>query len=1276
MKNLCLSTLLTLASFTAFADISHLRVENLDSPLAVETPSPRFSWRITSDKPDLAQKSYRVRVASSPALLEAGTPDLWDSGDIESPSTLWIEYAGKPLKPMQRLFWDVIALTSDGTTHKSTSHARFGTGICGESHWQGRWIGLETPRPADLRHDTHPVLPARYLRNEFDLGKKPVKYATAYITGLGNYRLFVNGQEVGSSDVLKPVPSDYRKTIYYNAYDITPLCTDSVLAVGMVISNGRYFPPRQNKPYKMPVFGNPTCRLNLVVEYSDGSRRRFATDEKWRVTDLGPVRNSNEYDGEIYDATMVLDGWAEQGFDDSSWLKAERSAIPQGTLRGQMMPNITSELYGVPISVKNYRDTLILDFGQNMAGWISIIPKGSKGDTIRVRYAERLKPDGRLYTANLRDARTEDIYICSGSEQSSWHPSTIYHGFRYAEVTGPVDPDSFKAYMVGDPMESAADFRCSDSTLTRVVQNALMGIRANYKGLPVDCPQRNERQPWLGDRTASAPGESAFFDNERLYSKWVRDICESQREDGCIPDVAPAYWNYYTDNVTWPTALPVVCDMLIEQFANPEPMEYAYPHISRWMNHILSEYSHDGVITRDRYGDWCMPPESPELIHAKDPSRQTDGSLISTAYTARCLSLLSKFARIQGLEDDAVIWDSLHNVTVDAFNRRFLTHRPATSPLPGHPLYPDSIFYGTNTPTANILALAFDLAPDSLRKAVADNLAREILITGNGHISTGVIGTSWLLQTLSDNGRSDLAWLLATNKTYPSWGYMVENGATTIWELWNGDTANPAMNSGNHVMLLGDLLTWVQRHLLGIRNSGRLGHFIFDADFNIPDCEYASGSRPTLYGMVSSAWTREGRQVTWDITLPTGTTGEVHLPDGTIKQIGSGTHSFKAEIPLSSPLVLEESHLYAHTSFPQCHAATITETRQGDLVAAYFGGTYERHPDVCIWVSRKLKGSDKWSQPILAGDGVYLPGTPDAILAGVNDSTTLASVGPLTSHSSKLSSLDSLRRKACWNPVIYEMPSGELWLFYKVGANVKDWTGWLVKSKDGGLTWGPREALPEGFIGPVKNKPVIVDDRLICASSTEDKGWRLHFETLDLKTNEWSYNGPIDADSVYLSTDLLPDSTPRPDAKLRPIHSIQPSILCHRDGRLQVLMRTRNSRLATSWSDDGGHTWSKITLTDLPNNQSGTDAVTLRDGRHALIYNPLPTLPSERKGPRTPLAVAISDDGIHWADIITLEDSPISQYSYPSIIQGTDGTLHCIYTWRRQRVAYKNIKLP
>ena len=812
--------------------------------------------------------------------------------------------------------------------------------------------------------------------------------------------------------------------------------------------------------------------------------------------------------------------------------------------------------------------------------------------------------------------------------------------------------------------------------------------------MPVDCPQRNERQPWLGDRTMGSLGESFLFNNERLYTKWMRDICESQREDGVFSDVAPAFWNYYNDDVTWPAALPFGCDMLYRQYGNRESIEKSYPYIKRWLQHLMDEYLKDGIITKDQYGDWCVPPEKLELIHSQDPARKTDGALISTAYVIRVLQLLEQW----GCEADH--WKPIREQMTEAFNKKFLTIRRGTSPRPGHVLYPDSIYYGNNTVTANLLPLAIGIVPQDCKDDVARQIVQNICIQNKLHVSCGVIGISWLMRGLSDNGFADVAYRLATTKTYPSWGYMTENGATTIWELWNGDKASPKMNSGNHVMLLGDLLTWCYQYLGGINltpalsqgeGAGsspweRLGevaykHIVLRPAFDIQDCEWANVSYVSPYGTIKSHWKKNLQHLEWDVTIPCNTTADVCLPDGTTKTIGSGNYHFSCDIPTGHPAILKDQFLYEHTYFPEAHASTIVELKNGNLVAGYFGGTHERDPDVCIWVNIKKKGSNEWSKPILAADGVLSLDDPNAKymgLSGLKDDTTPATAGPIGTPDSydyltkttRLTNVSGrLKRKACWNPVLYEMPNGELWLFFKIGTTVGDWTGWLTKSKDGGKTWSKKEPLPfdaEGraFLGPIKNKPELIDGHLLCPSSTEKNGWRFHMEIYDLKSKQWKWI-PVESTEA-IKTD---------DNKMHPIDCIQPSILKLKDGRLQVLMRTHNAYLATSFSSDNGNIWTPVTLSAVENNQSGTDAVTLSDGSHALIYNNFKTLPLTPKGVRTPCSIALSDDGTNWQHALTLEDSPIDQYSYPAIIQGKDGTLHCVYTWRRQRIVYKQIDL-
>lgn len=349
--------------------------------------------------------------------------------------------------------------------------------------------------------------------------------------------------------------------------------------------------------------------------------------------------------------------------------------------------------------------------------------------------------------------------------------------------------------------------------------------------------------------------------------------------------------------------------------------------------------------------------------------------------------------------------------------------------------------------------------------------------------------------------------------------------------------------------------------------------------------------------------------------------------------------------------------IYEDAPFPSCHASTIVELQNGDLLAAWFGGAYEGHPDVKIWISRKYFGASRWTTPQVAANGTFADGSEQARLAGIDS----------TDHG----------RKACYNPVLCQMPDGEVLLFYKVGRFVQDWTGWLVRSRDNGQTWSQHEPLPEGFLGPVKNKPVVVGNKLLCPSSTEKGGWKIHFEAYALDDGghfpdaarlaaSATMVGPVEAEQAEKTFE---------QGTLSPVGCIQPSILRLRDGRLQVLCRTQNGRLATSYSSDGGSTWTPVRLTTLPNNNSGTDAVTLHDGRQLLVYNPTATPPGEHNAPRTPLCVALSDDGQSWHQVLTLEDSPEGEYSYPAVVEGRDGTVHITYTWRRELIRYARVRV-
>lgn len=1224
--------------------VEALTANHMADPMSLATATPQFGWRITSTERDVRQTSRHILVASSPELLAEGKGDLWDSDEPSSESQ-WVSYAGKPLKSHTRAYWKVQVATSKGLTDWSTT-ATFNVGLLGECDWQGDWIGYDHAEASDLE-DVHSRLAARYFRREFQLKEgKTVGRATLYICGLGLYEAWINGQRV-SSDVLTPAPTDYRRTALYNAYDVTALLAPATPsskkrksaeaaapaaqahALAVAVGNGRFYTMQQHKkPYKITNFGYPKLRLNLVIDYTDGTRQTIATDTKWQMTTAGPIRSNNEYDGETYDARRQLGAWTRPGYaaDPNSWHSPERVAAPYGTLRGMETEAMAVVDTIAPKSVTRTPRGLLLDFGQNIAGWLRLNIRDTRaGDTVTIRYAEIARAD-TLWRDNFRNALSTDTYIADGSEQGrSWQPAFTTHGFRYAEVSGLASATAadFTACAVSDRMEPTGHFACSDATLNQVYRNAVWGVLANYKGMPVDCPQRDERMPWLGDRARGCFGESFLFDCRNLYAKWTRDIAEAQREDGCIPDVAPAYWNYYSDNITWPAALPFTLEMLYRQFGDRETLAKYYPAARRWLDHMAANYKRDGLMPRDKYGDWCVPPEKPEMIHSQDPARRTDGTLIASATYYRLCRLMQEFADTLGLPTDADAYGKEADEVREAFNRKFLTVRPGTSEVPGSILHPDSTYYGNNTVTANILPLAFGMVPEGdIRREVEKNVIRAIITTNSGHISTGVIGTQWLMHALTAMGRTDIAYLLATQKTYPSWGYMAQHGATTTWELWNGDTASPKMNSGNHVMLLGDLLSWLYEDVAGIRAAApgfrRIELAPAYATDGI-DCAEASYRSP--YGRIVSRWAKERGRLKWHVEIPANTTASLHMPDGQTLERGSGAYDIDEPLPLRDRRIVCDEFLYNSASFPECHSASIAETRKGTLIATYFGGTKERNPDVCIWVSRKPRGAKEWTKPQMVADGVLA---------------------------------DTLR-KACWNPVVYELPDGRLSIYFKIGSSVADWTGWQTTSKDDGRSWAPRRQMPDSLLGAVRNKPVrLPSGRIIAPCSLEKGGWRLYFEYSDDGGLTWSRTEDV-------------------EPRGKDIQAIQPTILFMPDGSLKALCRTRSRHIAETTSRDGGLTWTPLRLTATPNNNSGIDAVTMADGRHALICNYMPIETYKQKGARTPLGVLFSTDAASWGDLLTLEDSPVSQYSYPSIIQTRDGHLHAIYTWRRQRIKHVEI---
>lgn len=835
--------------------LSHLTIEGREDYHGCDEMKPRFGWWINTDSGKVKQTDYRILVSSDKQMIDILGADIWDSGRVTSNQSQWVEYAGKPLEPSEDYYWRVKVWTDRGETPWSPV-AEWSTGIMDPKGDRAMWIVCDTLEAGDSQQ-RHSRLRGRYFRKQFTMPDKKVKRAVAHISGLGFYTLDMNGERIGN-DVLTPSPTDYTKSVIYNSYDVTDkLGKDNV--VGVTLAPGYYYAMAQNYQTNVrTTYGFPKLWMRLVVEFEDGSKEEIVSDESWKLTTDGPLRYSNIYDGEMYDSRRELSGWTLPGYDDSRWGKAEIVAAPGGNLVGNILPPMCVYEEEKPSKITKTDNGWLVDFGTNNSGRISFTSKGEQGDTVKVRYAEMTLPgDTLLYTANLRSAECTDRYICDG-KRKSWHPEYTWQGFRYVEISPieAVDTATISRRLVADRMDSSdmeIEFVTNDTILSKVLENARRGIMSNYKGMPIDCPQRDERMPWLGDRTTGALGESYIVDNHALYSKWVKDIRECQRENGAISDVAPSYWRLYNTNITWPAALPMVCDMLYRQYGDLRPMEQSYDAIEKWLGYVKGKSMKDGLLTYDRYGDWCVPPESQNLIHSKDPDRVTDGKLIASCYYYYLCKLMEEYAPMVGRDDHKNYYADEAEKIKNRINEEFLHDGK----------------YSNSTVTANLLPLAMGIVPDSDRDKVHSELIRVIRDVHDCHIGSGVIGIQWLMRYLSQNGENDLAWRIATTDSYPGWGYMVKNGATTIWELWNGNTADPAMNSGNHVMLLGDLLVWCYESLGGIAPSEPgFKKVTVNPDFNIPGLDGVKVSHKSPYGVIRSEWKRNGDKMECQVELP------------------------------------------------------------------------------------------------------------------------------------------------------------------------------------------------------------------------------------------------------------------------------------------------------------------------------------------------------------------------------------------------------------------------
>ncbi|MBR2694638.1 MAG: family 78 glycoside hydrolase catalytic domain [Thermoguttaceae bacterium] len=881
-----------LASFT---------VDDLPAPLGIDDPRPHFGWAYQTPAAadavnNRSQSAYQLVLRGSPA----GDEILWTSGKVESDRQTFVPYTGADLTPGTAYLVDLTVWNEDGTLSDTITSA-FSTGLwptdADPNPWKGKWIGKS-------ESEAKPDLPARYLSKKASVAsptRKTIVRATAYIAGLGYNELYIAGEKVGDH-VLDPIYTDYEKRVAYNTYDVTDLMTrvqsgayeadnpDEVESVdfpiGVILGNGRYYAPRNPRADRAP-----RLLFQMTVEYADGTSDLVVSDESWKMSTDGPIRGNNDFDGEICDMTRAaaLDRAAADPDGDYFLEESEQVSYavptpdaveildaPRGKLVAQMMPPMRVNDLIRPISITEYQPNVhIVDFGQNFVGWVWMKVAGPAGTVVTLRHAETLIPDGEnagdLYTANLRTAQARDVYTLreTGGAPQYYQPRFTYHGFRYLKIEGyPGRPslNDFVGCVVGTDLKPVGRFQTSNETINKIYHNIFWGTRGNYLSMPTDCPQRDERQGWQGDRAEESKGEMFLFDNITLYRKWLQDIEDSQRDDGNVSDVAPNYWECYNTNVTWPSAQFLVPESLWLMYGDESAIAKHYDSRKKWLAHIASFVKPDGTVDKDNYADWCVPPESPELIHSGDPSRTTNQGLLATAYYFKDLELSARFADMLGRADDAADFRARAEAAKTAFNN--VNYDAAAGK------------YSNGSQTSSVLPLAFGLVPPGDEPRVFAALVDNIENVTDRHIGTGLIGGQWINRVLSEGGRDDLAYAFTTNTTYPSWGYMVEKGATTVWELWNGDTADPAMNSGNHVMLVGDLAIWYYEYLAGIKADPANPGFkrVLMAPHVVGDLTWVDAAYDSIRGRIASSWKAENGVFAWSVAVPVNSSASASVP--------------------------------------------------------------------------------------------------------------------------------------------------------------------------------------------------------------------------------------------------------------------------------------------------------------------------------------------------------------------------------------------------------------
>ncbi len=866
------------ANCFAQVKVQHLQTENQTNPLSIDALIPRFSWQIDgAGKRNVMQMAYEIRV-------KRGGHEVWKTGKVMSDKSMYVPYRGGELASGEKYTWQVRVWDNSGKASGWSEPATWQMGLLKPTDWKAEWI---TPGFAEDSVNR----PSPLFRKNFSLSKK-IRSATAYITAHGLYEAQINGHRVGDA-YLTPGWTSYNKRLQYQAYDVTSLLKEGMNAVGAELGNGWYRGYIGFNP-KPGFYGKDiSLLLQLQVTYNDGTTENIVSDGSWKSS-TGPVRFAEIYYGSTIDNRMQQKDWSTANFDDKNWAGVKVQNFPKDILVATINEPVRKHETFKPVRVfKTPKGERVIDFGQNLVGWVQMKVSGKAGDKITISHAEVIDKAGNFYTENLRTARSQDVYILKGGGEETFEPQFTWQGFRYIKVEGhpgELKPENFTAVALYSDMAPTGTFSCSNTMINQLQHNIQWGQKGNFLDVPTDCPQRDERLGWTGDAQVFSRTATYNMNAHNFFAKWLKDVAADQYSTGSIPFVIPNVIGKGPAgpgaSTGWADVATIIPWNIYLAYGDKRVLDDQYNSMKAWVNYMQQQSRDDLWNTGFHFGDWLFYSLNDDTDGS---SAITNKYLIAQCFYAYSTQLLINAANVLGKTEDAANYSKLLAKIKEAYLREYVTPNGLIS---------------SDTQTAYVLALQFDMLPENLRQQAADRLVKNIR-QYNNHLTTGFLGTPYLCHVLSRFGYTNVAYRLLLQDTYPSWLYPVKMGATTIWERWDGIKPDstfeaPSMNSYNHYAY-GAIGDWMYRVVAGIdtkTDAPGYKQIIIKPSIG-GNLTNAYADYETNYGKVSSHWKLDNNQLLLDVEVPANTTATVYVPvngDNSIVQEGGKPLSAIADI--------------------------------------------------------------------------------------------------------------------------------------------------------------------------------------------------------------------------------------------------------------------------------------------------------------------------------------------------------------------------------------------